>query len=170
MYDSIRTAALIAATLTTGLSAGLFYAFACAVMPGLRRSDDHTFVTAMRRINVAILNGWFGLGFFGALVFTTVAAGLHLRADGHAVLPWLIAALALYLVLIVTTFAVNVPLNDQLEAAGTADGQPGPAAVRERFEARWVRWNVLRAVSGTAALGCLVWALVLHGRMGGGAA
>ncbi|AJT64896.1 anthrone oxygenase family protein [Streptomyces chattanoogensis] len=170
MYDTIRTAALIAATVTTGLSAGLFYAFACAVMPGLRQSDDRTFVTAMRRINVAILNGWFALGFFGALVFTAVAAGMHLRADGHAVLPWVVAALALYLVLIGTTFAVNVPLNDRLEAAGETDAHPGPAAVRERFEARWVRWNVVRAVSGTAALGCLVWALVLHGRIGGGAA
>jgi uncharacterized membrane protein len=47
----------------------------CSVMPGLRRTDDRTFVSAMQRINVAILNGWFMLSFFGALVVMAVAAG-----------------------------------------------------------------------------------------------
>jgi uncharacterized membrane protein len=37
--------------------------------------------------------------------------------------------------------------------------------VRERFESRWVRWNILRAVTSAAALGCLLWALVLHGAL-----
>ena len=49
-----RTVALTAATLTTGLVAGLFYAFSCAVMPGLRRTDDATFITAMRAIMLVI--------------------------------------------------------------------------------------------------------------------
>ncbi len=39
------------------------------------------------------------------------------------------------------------------------------AAVRERFdEARWVAWNVVRAVLSTAALGSLALALVQYGR------
>ncbi|MFJ6621906.1 hypothetical protein ACIQOW_30550 [Kitasatospora sp. NPDC091335] len=37
----------------------------------------------------------------------------------------------------------------------------GPGA---RFEARWVRFNVLRALLSTGALACLAWALVLNGR------
>ena len=40
------------------------------------------------------------------------------------------------------------------------------AAVRERFgEAKWIRWNIVRAVMSTAAFGCLTWALVLYGRV-----
>jgi uncharacterized membrane protein len=47
---------LVAATVTMGLIAGLFYAYACSVMLGLRQTDARTFVYAMQRINVAILN------------------------------------------------------------------------------------------------------------------
>jgi uncharacterized membrane protein len=49
-------ATLVAGTVTTGLMAGLFAAFSYAVMPGLARTDDATFVRSMQRINVAILN------------------------------------------------------------------------------------------------------------------
>ena len=62
-------------------------------------------------------------------------------------------------------FTVNVPLNNQLNAAGAPDRIADLAAVRERFEATWVRWNVVRTVASTAAFGCLTWALVLHGRV-----
>ncbi|MGH1555264.1 hypothetical protein ACRAWF_35690 [Streptomyces sp. L7] len=37
-----------AATVATGLIAGAFYVFTCAVMPGLARSDDQVFVEVMR--------------------------------------------------------------------------------------------------------------------------
>ena len=37
-------------------------------------------------------------------------------------------------------------------------------AVRERFEATGVRWNLVRAVVSTAAFGCLAWALALYGQ------
>ncbi|MET9647906.1 anthrone oxygenase family protein [Streptomyces syringium] len=161
---TLQAVALMAATLTVGLVAGLFFAFACAVMPGLRRSDDRAFVEVMQRINVAILNGWFLFCFLGAPVFTGLATALHLRADGRAALPWTIAGLVLYAVVLIVTAAVNVPLNNRLEAAGPPGGGAGAAAVRERFEATWVRWNLVRAVASTAAFGALAWALVLHGR------
>ena len=93
MYELFRGAALVAATVTAGLMAGLFYAFSISVMTGLGRVDDRTFVTAMQRINVAILNGWFALIFGGALVLTAVATVLHIRGDGRSLLPWVGAAL-----------------------------------------------------------------------------
>jgi uncharacterized membrane protein len=155
------TAALMAATLTSGLVAGLFAAFSYAVMPGLAKTDDATFVGAMQRINVAILNPVFGLCFGGALLFGVLAVVLHLRRG--PVLPWVIAGVALYVLVLLVTFALNVPLNDRLEAAGSAD----PAAARAAFEDAWVRWNVVRSVLSAAAFGCLGWALVLHGRFAG---
>ena len=54
--ELFRSGALAAATITTGLMAGLYYAYACSVMPGLSRTDDRTFVSAMQQINVAIIN------------------------------------------------------------------------------------------------------------------
>jgi uncharacterized membrane protein len=164
MLTLFRGATLIAATITMGLVAGLFYAYAVSVMLGLGQTDDRTFVSAMQRINVAILNGWFAVSFGGAVVLTALAAVLHLRGDGRSVLPWIVAALVLYGVVLAITFAVNVPLNDQLAAAGAPDRIADLAAVRERFEAKWVHWNIARAVASTAAFACLTWALVLHGR------
>ncbi|MFJ6141165.1 DUF1772 domain-containing protein [Kitasatospora sp. NPDC092286] len=161
-----RVIALVAATVTTGLTAGLFYAYACSVMPALREAEDRTFIEVMQRVNVAILNGWFMLGFVGALLCTGAAVALHVPADGRHVLPAVVAALVFYVAALGVTRRINIPLNDALAAAGTPPRIGDPAAVRGRFEARWVRWNVARALLCTAALGCLCWALVLHGSAG----
>jgi uncharacterized membrane protein len=147
---------LVAAVITNGLMAGLFAAYSYAVMPGLGRAGDRTFVEAMQQTNAAILNGWFGICFGGAVVFAAVAVVLHRGRPG---LGWIVAGLVLYVAVLVVTFAVNVPLNDALAAAGNAD----PAGVRARFEGTWVRWNVVRAVLSTGAFGCLTWALATAG-------
>ena len=78
MLELFRGGALAAATLTTGLMAGLYYAYAISVMLGLSMTDDRTFLSAMQQINVAIINPWFFVSFFGALVFTALAGVLHL--------------------------------------------------------------------------------------------
>ncbi|SEG55166.1 Uncharacterized membrane protein [Thermomonospora echinospora] len=164
MLKLFQTLSLISATTTMGLMAGLFAAFSYSVMPGLGRTEDRVFVEAMQRINAAILNGWFAVGFAGAIVCTGLAAALHLGSGHRAVLPWLIAAFVLYAAVLVITFAVNVPLNNALDAAGDVDRIPDLAAVRAAFETRWVRWNVVRAVLCTAALACLAWSLIRYGR------
>ncbi|MFI6063931.1 DUF1772 domain-containing protein [Micromonospora sp. NPDC051227] len=161
----LSTASLFAATLATGLTAGLFAAFAYAVMPGLARTDDRTLVLAMRRINESILNGWFAVCFGGALLFTLLAAVLHLGAERRAVLPWTVAGLLLYLVVLGVTAVVNVPLNNVLARAGDVDDATDLAALRARFEVTWVRGNVVRAVASTGAFGLLAWALVAEGRL-----
>lgn len=166
MFEFFRTATLIAATLAMGLMAGLFYAYAISVMPGLAKADSRTLIDGMQRINVAILNGWFALAFGGAVVFTAVALALHIRSDGRSVLPWIVVGLVLYLIALGITFGLNVPLNDQLDAAGPVDRIADLAAVRERYLDPWVRWNAVRGLATTAAFGCLAWALVLHGRIG----
>src|SRR5690349_4193238 len=113
------TAALVAAAITNGLMAGLLAAYSYAVMPGLAWTGDRTFVEAMRQMNAAILNGWFGICFGGAVVFAALAAVLHLGRPG---LAWIAAGLVLYVAVLAVTFAVNVPLNDALAAAGPGRG------------------------------------------------
>ncbi len=162
--DVLRGIALVASTISLGLMAGVFGLYAHTVMPGLRKTDDRTFVGAFQSIDRAILNPLFLATFLGALLLTGLAGVLHL-GEGRSALPWIVAAFVLYLVVFVITIAVNVPLNDGIKAAGDPDRIADLAAVRERFdEARWVRWNLVRAFASSVAFGCLAVALVQFGR------
>ncbi|MEU8974315.1 anthrone oxygenase family protein [Streptomyces monashensis] len=151
------TAVLVAAAITMGLSAGVFYIFACAVMPALARSDDRTYVAVMRNINTVIQNPVFFLCFMGAPVLTALA-GWRLRGSAGA--RWVWAALLSYALVLLITMAFSIPLNNALAQAGA------PASLREHFEGPWVAWNVVRAVGSTVALGCLCRALLVYGRPG----
>lgn len=163
--DFWRTAALILATLTVGAMAGVMGLYANTIMPGLRRTDDRTFVGAFQAIDTAIINPLFLLTFLGGAVFSGIAAVLHLGEDHRSVLAWIAVALVLYLAVIAITLVVNVPLNDGIKAAGDPDRVSDLAGVRREFdEPQWVRWNLVRAVLTTIAFGCLAWALVLLGR------
>ncbi|MFI6641648.1 DUF1772 domain-containing protein [Streptomyces sp. NPDC050504] len=146
-----------AAAVATGLIAGSFYVFACAVMPALAKSGDRTYIEVMQHINEVIENPVFFAGFFGALLLTAAAAWQHRR--DRAVRPWVFAALALYALAFVLTSVVNVPLNTELADAGDPTKIADPAAVRERFEDTWVTWNAARAALCTAALTALLGAL-----------
>jgi uncharacterized membrane protein len=149
--------------MTMGLAAGAFVLYAHTIMPGLKHTDDRTFVGAFQATDRAIINPWFMLSaFLGAIVLTIAAA---IVSGGTPALPWIAAALGLYLVAFIVTIAVHVPLNNVIKAAGHTDDF---AHVRQQFhEARWAAWNLLRAVTTTAAFGFLAWALVLHGRATG---
>jgi uncharacterized membrane protein len=141
----------------------VFALYAHTIMPGLKRTDDHTFVAAFQATDRAIINPWFMLSaFLGALGFAVAAV---IANRGTRALPWVAVALALYLIAFVVTLVVNVPLNNVIKDAGNPDHIPDLAAVRARFhEARWAAWNLVRVVTSLAAFGCLTWALVLFGR------
>ncbi|WP_405972324.1 DUF1772 domain-containing protein [Streptomyces sp. NBC_00988] len=143
-----------AATVAMGLIAGVFYVFACAIMPALARSDDRVFVEVMRDINDVIQNPVFFLSFMGALVLAGVSAW---QVRGKPYRGWVWAGSAAYALAFLVTVAFNIPLNDHL--ASTAD----VGVARERFEGAWVGWNVVRAVLSTVAVACLARALVLYG-------
>jgi uncharacterized membrane protein len=160
---TLQQTTLILTALATGLMAGLFAAFAYSVMPGLARSSDRTFVETMQNINKAILNPVFMLPFMAAIPLLALAAALAWRGHGRPALPWIIAALVLYLLAFMVTSGLNVPLNDQLAKAGNPDHIKNLAAAREDFEHSWVAWNTVRALLHTASFGCLLWALVVFG-------
>lgn len=157
---------LIAATVTTGLLAGVFYAYACSVMIGLGKFDDKTYVEVMNKINVVIVNPVFMLSFLGSLGFSVLAGVFYLRADLRSVLIWIAVAAALNLLSLIITSGFNVPLNDNLATAtDAAPGLADYAALRKDFETPWLTWNIVRALANTGALTALAWALVQHGRV-----
>ena len=162
--NTIRALSLMLATLTMGLATGAFALYAHTIMPGLKKTDDRTFVAAFQSMDRAIINPWFMLtAFGGALVLTIAALVTNLGRD---TLPWVAVALGLYVVAVVITLAVNVPLNDAIKAAGDPDRIQDLAAVRERFdEARWATFNVIRTLLSAGAFVSLAWALVVYGRL-----
>lgn len=161
---SWQVVALLLATITMGLTAGVFGDWAHTIMPGLGPTDDRTFVGAFQSLDRAILNPLFTLTFMGALVFTGAAALLHLREGDRSVLPWVAVAFGLYLGAFVITMAVHEPLNVILRAAGDPGRIVDLAVVRDAFDGpRWVAWHLVRTLATTAAFGCLAWALVRHG-------
>ena len=136
--ETVSTISLYAALVTTGLMAGVYLAFSIAVLPGIARTDDDTFVASMRGMNAAILNPVFALVFGGPLVFGIVAIVAQLP-DGDDISS-IAAALSLYVATLVITGAVNVPLNNRLDSTEPA------GEARALFEKTWVRWNVVRSL------------------------
>ena len=120
-------------------------------------------VNPKQAIDRAIINPLFLVTFFGALILTGLAAVLHLGNDVRSAFPWIVVAFVLYLVVIIATVVINVPLNDGIKAAGDPDDIDVTETRRVFDEARWVRSNLVRTVLTLASFACLLWALVLSG-------
>lgn len=149
---TVADISLVLALLTTGLMAGVYLAFSISVLPGLARGDDLTFVTSMRGMNSAILNPVFGLVFAGPLLLGAVAVAVRLP-DGDGI-GWSAGALTLYVLTLVITAVVNVPLNNRLDTT-----EP-PGEARAVFEGPWGRWNAVRALVCTTSFAAYALALL----------
>jgi uncharacterized membrane protein len=159
-----RTAILFGATVLMGLLAGLFYAFACAVIVGLSDAQDRTLIDGMQHINDSIENPVFFLSFLGAPALAIWALIIERRSGESQIVRYVLAAIVLYGVAFIVTGAFNIPLNNDLKDAGDV-GQIGDLAkVRDDFLGPWIAWNVVRTVASIAAFACLAWALFLRGR------
>ncbi len=163
-----RSASIVlgAAVIAMGLVAGLYFFSAIAVMPALTAADDRTLVDAMQQMIVKIENPAFFLVFLGAPALAAVAFVQARRSGAAKTAGWIVAGLALYTMMLVVTFAIHIPLNDELTEAGDPARIENLAAVRDDFVAPWVAWEIVRTLASTAAFGALTWALVLRGRLG----
>ncbi|MEU9319668.1 DUF1772 domain-containing protein [Streptomyces sp. NPDC048295] len=157
---------LVMSVIAVGLMAGLFFAFDVSVMPGLARTDDRLYAEAMRNFNQVIDDsGLFALIFLGALAVTVAVAVIEYRKGSRAVALWAGGASALYVVALLVTFTVNIPLNNEL--ATIADpAKASDLSVVDKFKGVWETTNIMRTLLCTAALGCLAHSLKLHGRAG----
>jgi uncharacterized membrane protein len=162
-----QTVALLIATITMGLMAGVFGVYSHSIMRGLHTTDDRTFVGSFQAIDRAIVNPLFLLTFLGALASSATAVVLLVPADRRSLLPWVAVATGLYLVAVIITFAVHLPLNDDIKAAGDPSRIDVTAVRRAFHESRWAAWNTVRAVTTTAAFICLAFALVRFGESTG---
>jgi uncharacterized membrane protein len=153
-------AALILAAFLCSLVAGFLFAFAVVVMPGIRSLDNRGFIRAFQAMDGVIQNNQpiFIVVWLGSIIALIIAAVLgigHLDATGFWLL--IISTFAYLLGVQLPTFAINIPLNNRLQALNVdAMDEAAQETAREAFEARWNRWNIMRT-----GVSCLVSALLI---------
>ncbi|MEU4396554.1 anthrone oxygenase family protein [Kribbella sp. NPDC023855] len=147
-----------AALVGSALMAGLFFAFGTAVMGSLQRMPAGQGAVAMNLINVRIQNPLFLLVLMVTALICLALPILGFVQDSPGKW-WLLTGSALYLVgIMVISFAINIPLNDQLAAVDPHSA--AGAAEWLNYLAKWNPANNARAFTGTLAV--ISFALALH--------
>ena len=148
-------AVLVVATFLCALVAGLLFAFAVVVMPGIGRLDDGGFIRAFQAIDRVIQNNQplFMSVWVGSVLTLIAATVIGVFALSGADRLLIIVAALLYLLGVqVPTFAINVPLNNQIQKLDPDSmNETTRRRAREVFEPRWNKWNAIRTVSASVA-------------------
>jgi uncharacterized membrane protein len=163
--SAVRSLTLASATLSTGLVAGVFYAYTVSVDPALAEQPDASYVATMNAINDKIQNNLFFASFFGALLLPLAAlAAHHPRSRRSSGRFWLIAlAWALYVGGgFLLTSLVNVPLNDRLAAVSPDAPARVLSEARDAYEGPWDFWNRVRTAFSTLAFLVLICSCLLR--------
>lgn len=162
---------LVAALVSLGLSAGVFFTFTTLVVPGLMDLDERSGLQGFQAIdgrlqgNPSSVN-WqpaFFAALFGASALTVAAAvvgWVHLSATAGGLA--VVAAATYNLGFLLPTFLTILPFNNRvhdLDLDAMDRGSLG--AVHADFERNWRGWNLVRTVSSTAALTLLATAVVI---------
>ncbi|NSL91236.1 DUF1772 domain-containing protein, partial [Chitinophaga sp. Mgbs1] len=147
-----RQPLLIATTVLTGLTAGLFFGFSVSVNPAFLRLTDVQYITAMQAINDVIVNPVFMIAFMGPVFLLPVLGYSYAKQRSEGRLPLIIAAIAYVIGTFGVTVACNVPLNDALAAFDVAAASPQQAAAaRQQFANPWNSWHTIRTVFNVIA-------------------
>ena len=152
--------ALVVAALLCGLVAGLVFAFATVVMPGIAALDDREFLRAFQVVDGVIQRGQplFGLVWLGSAVAVVIAIVLGVgQLEGWDRVLLVVAGLSYLFGAQLPTVAVNIPLNNELQKLDLDSTDEGTwRSARESFERRWNRWNVVRTVVSTLVAAALM--------------
>lgn len=141
----------IAAITGAGVVTGLLFAFSNFVMRALAILPREQGMFAMQQINEKIINPIFLIFFLGTPILCLAVAAnafFELGSPGSVILlsgsiSYLVGPFAI-------TMLCNVPLNNRLAAADTADA----LEIWADYQVRWQRWNHVRTYIG-------VWSIVL---------
>jgi uncharacterized membrane protein len=143
--------------------AGLLFAFSTFVMKALAQQGPENGMRTMQSINILILNPLFLILFFGTaltLAILGVVAFFNLQAPG---MSYLLIGSLLYIVLVIgTTIALNVPLNNALSERNPENAES--VMYWEQYLTDWVKWNHLRTISAFLASASLMLAIPLLSR------
>ncbi|GAB3668731.1 DUF1772 domain-containing protein [Actinocorallia lasiicapitis] len=135
--------------ITSGLCAGIFYAFSSFVMPALRNLPATQGIAAMNSINKQAPTFWFMLVLMGTALTSAILGGyglLHRDRPGSVLL---IVGALLYLSAILLTAAYHVPRNDKL--MGFDPTTVAAADYWKTYLSQWTLMNHLRVAGPLAA-------------------
>lgn len=150
---STREGLVLAATIGTGIVAGVFFAFSTFVMPALARLPAIQGAAAMQSINVTAINAWFMTALFGSGLLALGLSSTSLSSLGEARGRWLLWGTLIYFVgALAVTMLANVPRNEALAVMSPE----AAAAYFPRYLAEWTVWNHVRTVTSVVATACLL--------------
>lgn len=151
MKTSMTTLLLfqILTVITTGLIAGLFYGFSCAVNQGLGNLSDAKYLEAFQSINKTIQNPLFFASFMGSLVLLLITTYLQYRNGMSSSFYFLLAATLVYAIAVFgITVLGNVPLNEQLDKFTLISASAEEmATMRKLFEKPWNNFHTARTLA-----------------------
>lgn len=138
------------ATLLCSLVAGFLFAFSIVVMKGIETLNDQSYLRAFKSMDRVIQDNQpiFILVWLGSIVVLAASALLSLWHLAGLDRVLVLAAFATYLIGVqLPTFAINVPLNNHLQAQDLdMMSESSLHETRARFEHRWTKWNYFRTV------------------------
>ncbi len=150
ILDNVRLPLIVLATVGSGVSAGIFFAFSTFVMQALAKIPPAQGISAMQAINITVINPWFMVVFFAPGIAGILLSLSLLFQWQHSLAPYLLAGSLLYLVgTIGTTVFGNIPLNDAL-AVVNPDSFEG-SALWSKYLTDWTCWNHLRTAAAMFA-------------------
>ena len=157
---------LAVATVLCSLVAGLVFAFAIVIMPGIKSLEDRDYLKAFAVMDRVIQNNqpvfifvWIGSAFS---VITLLILSFWQLEGAHRV--WAIVLPAIYLVGVqLPTIIINIPLNNRLQSLDLNNlSQSELSTIRKEFESRWTYSNSFRTIVATfVTTGLVILALKL---------
>ncbi len=159
IVENLRLLLILLATIGSGLSAGIFYAFSTFVMQALAKQPTAQGIATMQAINITVINPWFMVAFFApAVAGILLSISLLFQWQQSIAVYWLTATLLYVIGTIGVTIACNVPLNDAL-ATVTPDSVEG-ATLWTKYLTDWTFWNHVRTAA--ALLAATLYAIALY--------
>ena len=161
MSSLLITALLWATALSSGLMAGVYFAFSGFIMRALDKLESAQSVTAMNAINEIILRSLFMPVFFGSSITSLLLIVLALVYwDEAGTGLTLIASMVYFVGMFVCTLVFNVPLNNELSRLDpTSDNSQ---QTWSHYLKNWTKWNHLRTASSLVTCTLCIWLLMNH--------
>jgi len=161
MSSVIVTVLLWAAALSSGIMAGVYFAFSGFIMQAFNKLSASQAVAVMNVINVTIVRSVFMLLFFGSTIVSLIlmiVAIFYWSETGSGIM--MVAGAVYFIGMFICTAIFNVPLNNRL-----ASLDPDNENVHEiwsHYFRTWTNWNHLRAVSSLVTCALCIGILSAH--------
>ena len=149
------------AALSSGIMAGVYFAFSGFIMKAFGKIEIVQSVAAMNSINEVILRSMFMPVFFGSSIisFLLVIVAFINWGEAGAGLA-LIAGMVYFAGMFACTIVFNVPLNNALARLGP--DSDNAQQIWSHYLATWTKWNHLRTVSSLVTCALCIWLLTDH--------